>query len=137
MSINLYLTKSAYFHETGRNSLQPAFANKLQMDCYLSEKWRCSDSKLKLFLKFLLNSPQKVLTNERSAFYCFWSNTQYIMIYNIKKYYILFTSHNLTSGKKVFRPLAATAIINNPLQKTSGMFHSNLQVAYQSFCILL
>lgn len=58
------------------------------------------------------------------------------MIYNIKKYHILFTvtSHNLTNGKKVFRPLVATTIINNPLQKTSGMLHSNLQVSYQSFC---
>lgn len=61
------------------------------------------------------------------------------MIYNIKKYPTLFTvtSHNSTNGKKVFRPLIATVVINNPLQKTSGMFHSNLQVAYQSFCIQL
>lgn len=31
--------------------------------------------------------------------------------------------------KKVLGPLLATIIINNPLQKTSGVFHSNLQVA--------
>lgn len=75
MSVNL---SSAYFYGTGRNSLWLAFVNKLQMDCYLSVNWRCSDSKLKLFLIFLLNSPQKVLANGRRAFYWFWSNTQYV-----------------------------------------------------------